>query len=75
MTNYLCKNKVLMCKNKVLEIQFMCSLFLNKNEQSEVSILGPLGYEPSTLPLRHPAFRHLKCQFLKVFKVRSIHVS
>ena len=55
----------------------MCSFFLMiiKNEQSEVSILGPLGYEPSTLPLRHPACRHLTMFMLNVFRVHSIHVS
>ena len=68
-------DKLLVKKLKFLKY-CLCVLSFNiKNGQSEVSILGPLGYEPSTLPLRHPACRHLKCQFLKVFKVRKIHLS
>ena len=29
--------------------------------QSEALILGPLGYGPSTLPLRHSAFHGVSC--------------
>ena len=39
-------NKMYTLKNEIV----------NADGQSEVSILGPLNYRPSTLPLRHSVF-------------------
>ena len=43
-------------------------LFFTKSQQSEVSILGPRGYGPSTLSLRHSAsVERLKSAFRNVY--------
>ena len=50
-------------------------VFLEKNGRGEVSILGPLGYEPNALPLRHPAFiRNKKKKSECVFTKQTVSV-
>ena len=47
--------------NKMFEINLSChfqieyNITIEKSLLHKVSILGPLGYEPNTLPLRHGA--------------------
>ena len=41
-----------------------------KSQQSEVSIHGPVGYGPSTLPLRHSApYKLESSQFIRKFSI------
>lgn len=60
------KHKQMVYDNKMFEIKLSCHLSLFQSEYNikieksllhKVSILGPLGYEPNTLPLRHGAVK------------------
>lgn len=58
------KHKQMVYDNKMFEINLSCHFKLStthdkKSLLHKVSILGPLGYEPNTLPLRHGADAHL----------------
>ncbi|KAI3456948.1 hypothetical protein Pfo_013611, partial [Paulownia fortunei] len=46
-------------------------LALNVNYQSQVSILGPVGYGPTTLPLRHSDLLSCCQRYILVYFIQS----